>query len=208
MFSEFHKQCLGQRGAQDCGVGLQNVYANMEGNVLVHISAPALGLSAAHWAVVSWAQSQLTRESVYEAKYIYRCDRQFRCESMTLEGRAMFAGARINPHLRCACRLPKEIVLQQGQLSKAARHPKPSTVARFTAALKRAGIRFQASRADAGARRPAKRASQRSSVALQPQTLQEEGEVRSSSIVGTAKPGTAADQQPAGTRTPSPLLLY
>lgn len=54
----------------DC---LQNVYANMEGNVLVHVSAPALGLSSAHWAVVSWGQSQLTRESVYDAKYIYRC---------------------------------------------------------------------------------------------------------------------------------------
>ena len=54
---------------------LQNVYANMEGNVLVHISAPALGLSSMHWAVVSWGQSQLTRESVYDAKYIYRCVR-------------------------------------------------------------------------------------------------------------------------------------
>ena len=52
---------------------MQNVYANMEGNVLVHISAPALGLSSMHWAVVSWGQSQLTRESVYDAKYIYRC---------------------------------------------------------------------------------------------------------------------------------------
>ncbi len=52
---------------------MQNVYANMEGNVLVHVSAPALGLSSAHWAVVSWGQSQLTRESVYDAKYIYRC---------------------------------------------------------------------------------------------------------------------------------------
>jgi hypothetical protein len=51
----------------------QKVYANMEGNVLVHVSAPALGLSAGHWAVASWGQSQLTRESVYDAKYIYRC---------------------------------------------------------------------------------------------------------------------------------------
>jgi hypothetical protein len=46
----------------------------MEGNVLVHVSAPALGLSAGHWAVASWGQSQLTRESVYDAKYIYRYD--------------------------------------------------------------------------------------------------------------------------------------
>lgn len=54
-------------------ITLQNVYANMEGNVLVHVSAPALGLSSMHWAVVSWGESQLTRESVYDAKYIYRC---------------------------------------------------------------------------------------------------------------------------------------
>lgn len=51
---------------------MQKVYANMEGNVLVHVAAPALGLSAGHWAVASWGESQLTRESVYDAKYIYR----------------------------------------------------------------------------------------------------------------------------------------
>ena len=44
----------------------------MEGNVLVHVAVPALGIIAAHWAVVSWAPSQVTRDSVYDAKYIYR----------------------------------------------------------------------------------------------------------------------------------------
>ena len=53
-------------------VDAQNVYANMTGNVLVHITAPALGLSSAQWSVVSWGQSQLARESVYDRKYIYR----------------------------------------------------------------------------------------------------------------------------------------
>ena len=52
---------------------LQNVYANMGGNVLVHVSAPALGLAAAQWAVVSWGESQVMRESISDAKYIYRC---------------------------------------------------------------------------------------------------------------------------------------
>ncbi len=52
---------------------LQNVYANMGGNVLVHVAVPTLGMIAAHWAVVSWAPSQVTRDSVYDAKYIYRC---------------------------------------------------------------------------------------------------------------------------------------
>lgn len=52
---------------------LQNVYANMAGNVLVHVSAPSLGLAAAQWAVVSWGESQVMRESITDAKYIYRC---------------------------------------------------------------------------------------------------------------------------------------
>ena len=56
----------------NCCTGTQNVYANMAGNVLVHITAPALGLSSAQWSVVSWGQSQLARESVYDHKYIYR----------------------------------------------------------------------------------------------------------------------------------------
>ena len=51
---------------------LQNVYANMEGNVLVHVAIPALGMVATHWAVVCWSKLQTTRESVYDLKYIYR----------------------------------------------------------------------------------------------------------------------------------------
>ena len=34
--------------------------------MLVHITAPALGLSSAQWSVVSWGQSQLARESLYD----------------------------------------------------------------------------------------------------------------------------------------------
>jgi hypothetical protein len=73
----FRRDSLAQRGSH-ITVSLkpgavQNVYANMEGNVLVHLTAPVLGLSSAQWAVVSWGQSQLTRESLYDAKYIYRC---------------------------------------------------------------------------------------------------------------------------------------
>ena len=40
--------------------------------MLVHVSAPALGLAAAQWAVVSWGESQVMRESITDAKYIYR----------------------------------------------------------------------------------------------------------------------------------------
>ena len=40
--------------------------------MLVHVSAPSLGLAAAQWAVVSWGESQVMRESISDAKYIYR----------------------------------------------------------------------------------------------------------------------------------------
>lgn len=52
---------------------VQNVYANMSGNVMVHVAVPALGMVATHWAVVSWSKIQVQRESVYDLKYIYRC---------------------------------------------------------------------------------------------------------------------------------------
>ena len=51
----------------------QNVYADMGGNVLVHIAIPALGMVATHWAVVSWSKDQVARESYFDAKYVYRC---------------------------------------------------------------------------------------------------------------------------------------
>lgn len=53
--------------------GVQCVYADMRGNVLVHCKVPSLGLNAVQWAVVSWAASQKQRETVYDAKYFYRC---------------------------------------------------------------------------------------------------------------------------------------
>ena len=51
----------------------QSVYADMRGNVLVHVKVPALGLNATQWAVISWAQSQKERETVSDRKYIFRC---------------------------------------------------------------------------------------------------------------------------------------
>ena len=52
---------------------MQNVYADMGGNVLVHIAIPALGMVATHWAVISWSKDQVARESFFDAKYVYRC---------------------------------------------------------------------------------------------------------------------------------------
>ena len=52
---------------------VQNVYADMGGNVLVHIAIPALGMVATHWAVISWSKDQVARESFFDAKYVYRC---------------------------------------------------------------------------------------------------------------------------------------
>jgi len=51
---------------------LQNVYADMGGNVLIHTAVPALGMVATHWAVVCWSRQQVKRESFYDVKYIYR----------------------------------------------------------------------------------------------------------------------------------------
>jgi hypothetical protein len=51
---------------------VQNVYADMEGNVLIHAAVPALGMVATHWAVVCWSKQQVKRESFYDVKYIYR----------------------------------------------------------------------------------------------------------------------------------------
>ena len=52
---------------------MQSVYADMRGNVLVHVKVAALGLNATQWAVISWAQSQKERETVADRKYIFRC---------------------------------------------------------------------------------------------------------------------------------------
>ena len=45
----------------------------MEGNVLVHIAVPQLGMVGRQWAVVCWSEEQVSRENVFDAKYIYRC---------------------------------------------------------------------------------------------------------------------------------------
>ena len=39
---------------------------------MVHVAIPALGMVAMHWAVVSWSKQQVQRESLFDAKYIYR----------------------------------------------------------------------------------------------------------------------------------------
>lgn len=68
---------------------MQNVYADMGGNVMVHIAIPALGMLAMHWAVVSWSRLQMKREGIFDYKYIYRCDIAYdivhivRCPSST-----------------------------------------------------------------------------------------------------------------------------
>lgn len=109
------------------------------------------------------------------------------------------------------CRLPKEIVLQQGHLPDAARPPRASTVARFTAALKRAGRRFRANLARGGAKvgKAAIAASTRAPV------IKLQGsERRSSGALGLSTTGSlpdpaavqmAAMQQPTGVHS-SPIL--
>lgn len=54
------------------GCGVQDVYADLSNNLLVHVMVPALGLRSKQWTVVSWARSQTARESFLDAKYVYR----------------------------------------------------------------------------------------------------------------------------------------
>ena len=51
---------------------LQDVYADLSNNLLVHVMVPALGLRSKQWTVISWARSQTARESFLDAKYVYR----------------------------------------------------------------------------------------------------------------------------------------
>ena len=51
---------------------VQDVYADLSNNLLVHVMVPALGLRSKQWTVISWARSQTARESLLDAKYVYR----------------------------------------------------------------------------------------------------------------------------------------
>ena len=94
------------------------------------------------------------------------------------------------------CRLPKEIVLQQGHLYRASRPPKASTVARFTAALKRAGRRLQADiarRRATTAALAAGRAAGRQGTKAIDALKKAEGQQRKSGALGLADPDSAPD---------------
>lgn len=68
---------------------LQDVYADMSNNLLVYVHVPALGLRSKQWTVISWARSQTARESLLDAKYVYRSEQAtnvtahfMRCQSL------------------------------------------------------------------------------------------------------------------------------
>lgn len=58
--------------ADTAGVAMQDVYADLSNNLLVHVMVPALGLRSKQWTVISWARSQTARETLLDAKYVYR----------------------------------------------------------------------------------------------------------------------------------------
>ena len=60
-------------------VRLQDVYADLSNNLLVHVVVPALGLRSKQWTVVSWARSQTAKESLLDAKYVYRYAELMKC---------------------------------------------------------------------------------------------------------------------------------
>lgn len=49
---------------------VQDVYADVSGNVLLHASVPALGLHASQWAIISWGRR--TEDNVL-VDYSYKC---------------------------------------------------------------------------------------------------------------------------------------
>ena len=52
-------------------VAVQDVYADVSGNVLLHASVPGLGLHASQWAIISWGRR--TEENNVLVDYSYKC---------------------------------------------------------------------------------------------------------------------------------------
>jgi hypothetical protein len=78
----------------------QHIYADLSGNVLMHVTVPELGLHSTQWAVISWARSQTSRRYVTDAKYIYRCV----AARETYRPRARSQASRLHRH-RCPAQL-------------------------------------------------------------------------------------------------------
>ncbi|KAL0018632.1 hypothetical protein WJX77_009530 [Trebouxia sp. C0004] len=74
----------------------QDVYADLSNNLLVHVIVPALGLRSKQWTVISWARSQTARESLLDAKYVYRLSNQI---TLTYPTRSSFSRSlsKLNP---------------------------------------------------------------------------------------------------------------
>ena len=114
--------CMVQKHSEHCVV--QCVYADMRGNVLVHSKVPSLGLHAVQWAVVSWAASQKQRETVYDAKYLYR-QATIRCLYWWQWGMIAVIVVDILHHASCPCLRAASYWLQglSHQGSYASLHP-------------------------------------------------------------------------------------
>ncbi len=51
---------------------MQDVYADLSGNVLLHASVPAVGLRAAQWAIISWGRTHAQLPDLPDSRFTYR----------------------------------------------------------------------------------------------------------------------------------------
>lgn len=51
---------------------LQELYADLSGNVLLHASVPALALRADQWAIISWGHTHAQLPDFADSRFTYR----------------------------------------------------------------------------------------------------------------------------------------
>lgn len=51
---------------------MQDVYADLSGNVLLHAAVPALGLRAVQWAIISWGHTHAQLPEFADSRFTYR----------------------------------------------------------------------------------------------------------------------------------------
>ncbi|KAK9815754.1 hypothetical protein WJX72_009012 [[Myrmecia] bisecta] len=89
----------------------KDVYAHMAGNLLMHVEVPALGLTASHWSVISWAGGQIARNSISDAKYIYRLPKDLKLRGPPSHSFASHQASLGTTRLRAAAREFRDTLL-------------------------------------------------------------------------------------------------
>lgn len=80
---------------------MQDVYADLSGNVLLHASVPAVGLRAAQWAIISWGRTHAQLPDLPDSRFTYRP-----APHATGARRSPLSPPRTEPHGSCQSRTP------------------------------------------------------------------------------------------------------